>query len=650
MGEISMKFVSDATKMLSDMQKTIAAQGKMQKAAGETGKAVAKQRKEQAAMAREALKIEKQVATPQEKYKQRMEEINKLHKAGAINEETHRRAGARAWRDSGLSALRVEEKLRAERSELSRVNKASEDRRRVLRSIQTPLQRHNEKMRELQKLLKAGTISQNEFNLAAKKTATEFESADRAGKSTFGEQGLARLKSYAGGLIGAGGVLLALRAVKNEYNTILERQRIAAQITQGPAAAQETFLANLAADTPTERDAAIARAKAISQQQGVPIAGVYQRGSEAVSARGEKSVRYAMSAVEASYKFAPGDAEAGRAGASAALDIGRATGWNPEQALGFLQVSGKQARITSPGKLARNVAPTLGALIDMGASPQEAGGLFSALSQRMVDANGEQVRTASINFSKKLRDFTNEAVDTGRIKAGDVDTMGERLKYVQADKQRQTDFLNNNTFEALASIPIEKLIRGGNTFQLYKQFRDELPTAEEAGAGFRRRVRIREGAALQKTASLSRRAETTKETLALQSPSRARAGVVETEFDEIMRQSGEGYHGLKSHRLFMALGGGDLPAMRRQLSIRKATLEGTNEARQLGDRLLGWNPFHAAAQSPTAADLENAAAIGRLIEKMDDLIESNRETVEGVAAGVAEIQRRDPAVSHEDRQ
>ncbi len=517
-GEIAMKFVSDAAKLLADYDKMKAAETGLKKVTTDTGKAVAKRRKEQMTMAKEAIKIERQVETSAEKYQRRLKEIEKLHKAGAISQEAHRRAAAAAWKASDLGSLRVEEKLRMERAELTRVNKASMDRQRILKAIQTPLQKHNQQMAHLRKLLKDGTINQKEFNAATAKTATEFGETERSSKATFGQAGLDRLKSYAAGLLGAGGILLALRAVKLEYTDILEKQRVAAQLSQGPAAAQERFLANLAPDTPSARDAAIARVERISRTQGVPIARVYQRGSEAVSARGSKSVKYAMNAVDASFDFAPGDPEAGRAGASAALDLGRAMGWKSEQALGFLQVVGRQARVTNPGKLARNVAPMLGALVDVGATPQEAGGLFSALSQRMVDSNGEMVRTASINFSKKLRDYTNEAVKAGTVKAKDVDTFGERLRYVQATPASQTDFLENTTFEALASMPLEKLVRGGNTFKLYQQFRDELPNAEQAGEGFRRRVRIRESSALQRTASLRRRVETTVERLALRSP------------------------------------------------------------------------------------------------------------------------------------
>ncbi len=68
------------------------------------------------------------------------------------------------------------------------------------------------------------------------------------------------------------------------------------------------------------------------------------------------------------------------------------------------------------------------------------------------------------------------------------------------------------------------------------------------------------------------------------------------------------------------MGGGDLAAWRRQLSIRKATLEGTNAARRFGDTMLGWSPLHTPAQPPTMVDKASAAAIGRLIDQIDPLM------------------------------
>ncbi|MBN2294881.1 MAG: hypothetical protein JXM70_20805, partial [Pirellulales bacterium] len=188
MSEAAMKFVSDAAQLFAEYDKLKAKEQGLEKATSDVAKAIGRRKKEQSAMAREAIKLEKQVETPLENYKRRLGEIDNLRKQGLISEESHRRAAVQAWKDSGLAAVQAEKALKQE--EAGRVRAAEAEKRQsesarrraryeealgrkrkqILAEIETPQDRYNAKMRDLNRLLRTGALTQDQYGAAVRKT------------------------------------------------------------------------------------------------------------------------------------------------------------------------------------------------------------------------------------------------------------------------------------------------------------------------------------------------------------------------------------------------------------------------------------------------------------------------------------------------
>jgi hypothetical protein len=72
---------------------------------------------------------------------------------------------------------------------------------RVMREIETPQERYNAKLAELNKLLEAGKLTQDQFGRAAKQAGDELEGVGKKGTEAFGAKAVGDLKSYITGMV-----------------------------------------------------------------------------------------------------------------------------------------------------------------------------------------------------------------------------------------------------------------------------------------------------------------------------------------------------------------------------------------------------------------------------------------------------------------
>jgi hypothetical protein len=421
-------------------------------------------------------------------------------------------------------------KVSREERELNRA------RLRVLQQIMTPQEKYNQKVGELDRLLKSNKLSQDQYNRAVGQAKQHLDEVGQSGEKAFGAKAIGFARELAGAIGLGGGIAGAVGLLRSEYESLIEVQRTANQLSMTAAQAQEAALTNLGATTIDEREKFVAEVGAMASQLGVSESDVYKRASDALSARGDKPVYGpggAMDAVKASYGFAPGDMAAGIAGAGAALDISAVTGGTAEQSLGFLQAVGQKARITDPKKLAVNLPPALTAAMASGADPQTAAAMFAALTQGMADPTGESSRTASISLSQELRKFE------GGGDAWATLSMRDRIAKLQSDPELQKQFFADASFEKRAQAPIEQLLAGtGMAGRSYQQFLGNLPNMEESGRFFNESTAVKRGADLQVAASFDRALKGAKESLATADPKRAMLGALREEFQPILKQAG----------------------------------------------------------------------------------------------------------------
>ena len=211
---------------------------------------------------------------------------------------------------------------------------------RVLKSIETPQERHNQKIAELNRLYGANKLTVDQFRRALTQvreeyaratTATEentgaLENAADAGSRAFGSAMLSRVKGLLAALGLGGGLAGVLGLVNREYDAIVEKQAESARQSMTAADAQIKFLRNLQPETAAERDKAIADVEALAMETGVSAKDLYLRAGSAMSARGALSKEAAYKAVEASARLVPEDMGEGEEVAGAALDLMKVTG------------------------------------------------------------------------------------------------------------------------------------------------------------------------------------------------------------------------------------------------------------------------------------------------------------------------------------
>ncbi|MBN1590851.1 MAG: hypothetical protein JW888_15165, partial [Pirellulales bacterium] len=511
-----------------------------------------------------------------------------------------------------------------------------------------PLERYNQKVADLNSLLQKTGMTQDTYRRRLSQLRGEYEAASNAGEKAFGSRAMFMVKNLAGALgVGAGlaGVLAAVRA---EYQHLIEVQREAAGISKTVTEVQETALTNLGAETPAERDAFIARVKAIAKERRVGEKEVYARASDALSARGTMSVDQAMGAVSASFLFAPGNAGAGQAGAGAALDIGRITNWTPEQALGYMLAVGSKARVTDPQKLAMNLAPALTAGMTNQGTPETSGALWAALTQGMADPTGERSRTAMISLVNQLREQVPEEK-----------TLSGRIALLQRDEARRQEFLDAATFEQAAKAPVRELLGGGQTAAAYAEFRRDLPAGDEASQLFLRRVEVREAAELQRTAAFDRQVQGTVEGLASLDQTRARLGILRDKFGPILRQSGQNAIETRMNQLIVDLHGGDLGDFANEIDRQARRLsDPLRETRESigGYRLFPGSGYAALADAerrqataPSPSQSEQVELLRELATSLRNIEQNTRDTAESSNRAAARP-LASPAVNHRDHQ
>ncbi len=428
-------------------------------------------------------------------------------------------------RDFGTTSQKVGQEER----ELNRM------REQVLRQIQTPQEQYNQKVGQLDRLLKANKLSQDQYNRAVAQSKQEMDRAGESGQKAFGPMALGMTRQLIGALGITGGVAGAIQLVRAEYQALIEAQREAAQTSLTLAESQEQALLNLGATSKQEIDEYLAAVSTMSQRVGVTERSIHMRASDALSARGDLPWQAALGAVEASFQAAPIGDSAGRFLAGAALDLGRAGGMGQEEALGFLQQVGTMARVTSTQKIAEEVPRAVTAAAMRGGSAETGAALFAAITQASGDPSGEISRTAVINFIDKLSEFEFAGAAPANLE--------ERIARMQTDPAARQQFLAEGGFagRGATKAAVEQIVAGGGAADMFAEFRQRLVDQAPERAGlFREGAEARAGVGAQRVHALSRELSGVRERAATADLARGGEGAMREQYWQIMTQAGVG--------------------------------------------------------------------------------------------------------------
>ncbi|MFH2204006.1 MAG: hypothetical protein ABIJ96_12880 [Elusimicrobiota bacterium] len=462
----------------------------------------------------------------------------------------------------------------------------------------TPLEQYNRQLVQLQTLLRNGRISQETYNRAVLQARDAYAAAGTAGMGAFGTRMLQSLTTLGYALGAPVGILGTLMLIKTEFNSVIEAQRRMKEATLTVAEAQRNARINLQADTQQEQEEFDKRVMELSKRTGATPRDVYNVMSSTLSAKGGLSKEQAFEAAEAAIRFTPFQPEAMVDMAGAVLDVMKMQGGlSAEQSLGFLQAVQAKARIVDPAMMAMHGPKAIGPLVSRGATLQEAGAIFAALTQRMFEQGGRRTGTAAISFGERMEDLPEliqERLVAARkkkaapelvaqipeleagLKAIEGKNFSELMRLIGTSPAMQEAFFHQK-FEKKAQEAVESLLipgyPGTTAMEMYGQFMGPggIPKAEDSAEAYRRRLAIASGGSLQETAQFARDIEAGKQRLEITNPPAARMSIIYDKFQGILQDTGMPATKSKLESLFARPGG--LEGFASAVEQRKAELE-----------------------------------------------------------------------------
>jgi hypothetical protein len=333
------------------------------------------------------------------------------------------------------------------------------------------------------------------------------------------------------GLVGTGGLLLALRLVRAELDNIRQAQADAFGEQQTLASAQRQLKRNLVGATDEEVQQAIEGANRIASDRNVPNEVVTLAVADALSSV-SGDIGLALQNVDLAAQFIPDQPDQIPVIAGGLGDIQGGIGTrDPEVALGYLLAAAGQSRITDFNRSATNIPPAVKAALAAGFTSEEAGALFSTLTTGTADRQGESSRTAAIQFSGGLKDFF-EGLE--RPERG-----GAAIAALQADPNLRQAYLDQLQIEQRARETIVNLVTPGtedaSAFQSRQADFGDAATLEQAAID---KLRQLESGDLEQTANLNRILTSANEQLQAGNVGFGRVGAIRDKLTELLRSSG----------------------------------------------------------------------------------------------------------------
>lgn len=337
----------------------------------------------------------------------------------------------------------------------------------VIESMKTPLQKYEDGLEVLNKQLKAGKLTQEQFKFASKQLKNEMAKSNETIKKQ--SEGLGKQKklfdmSFGPASLGKlGATAVAYKTIKSAIMEVVEAQKakIAAdKEARGIAASvgdsESAVITNLAVGTSNKSAKQFLQSlKGVQKQTGFgSVSPINLAASEVLSATGSNQSQTVdiLKAAAPFFKANPG--ELGTFGGAVA-DLQKSTGIkDAEKAVSFALALQSQARFKDLGGF-KNVAPALAAAAgstsgDKLTNARQSGALFAAIGGSLGDVDANITKGATANLVANL----------GKV-APQFDTTNERLQFVRQNPALQDEVLKSG-FRG-ATVPVLKQLFDPNS-------------------------------------------------------------------------------------------------------------------------------------------------------------------------------------------
>jgi len=283
----------------------------------------------------------------------------------------------------------------------------------------------NSEINKTKTALETSRQGHNELGQSIDGVKTSSDAAASSQKSWF-DGLLPKLTAFGGGFLTLSS---AIKVVRNEYDAMIRRQEQAGNFQVSVAGAQRAALRNLGQSdlTPKQFEEMITGAQS---ETGADQQALYAAASGVLSARGKFSAREAIEQLQATAKLDPSFAsDELQTLSGGALDIRKAFGGTPEQALGGMLASQQTSRIENAGQFGASGVPAMLSLQAYGNSFREASALFGTITQETADKMGERSGTAVIQLAKQV------LTATASIKELEGASTAKRLEFLTSGKE-----------------------------------------------------------------------------------------------------------------------------------------------------------------------------------------------------------------------
>jgi len=323
-----------------------------------------------------------------------------------------------------------------------------------------------------------------------KQAIAEFDKQGGKAKKTFGDMFAASTKSViasAAGFAGVGsvigGLVTAAGLLRNEYDNLLQRQEESRRLLLGTAPLQAELISNAsrAADlgnTPKERAANVLKlADQFAEGAGVPTKEFLPVASQAVSSRGNLSVKESLTGAALATLTAGGNQQTASARTSLGLTLAQNDGIGLSAGLGFGIAAGEVLPIADQPSVASSLGRTIPAGLVTGATAPETTGLFGAFATKVGDTEGKR----SATFTLQTLGFLDKLVPQ-------FERVGDQIEHIVSHPEKFAGALEYSKLPGeAAQKPLLKALLTGDSEQgqqLRRDFvanRDKLPRLAESG-------------------------------------------------------------------------------------------------------------------------------------------------------------------------
>ena len=311
--------------------------------------------------------------------------------------------------------------------------------------------------------------AQKEVNQEFEKGATAATKLKRAKDETFGTRAVTELRNYLTGLASITGAIALARA---ELEAFRKEQEKITRAQLGGAAARDVLKRNIAGMGPTAARQFEKQAEQMAGRLSLPQGTIDTALAEAYSASGGNP-KQALERVNLAARFLKTAPDQIGAFSGSLGDISKGTGDQDSlRNLGFLIQIGAMSRVADAKQQAASIPKALAGARPFGATGEQAGALFGALSVGSADFMGEMSGTGVIRAAEQLdKFFAGKRKD--RSVSKEIDTFGEYIDTLHGNRKMAEEFMGKASFEAKVKGPLRDFFLNPKS-EMARQYRANL--------------------------------------------------------------------------------------------------------------------------------------------------------------------------------